>query len=109
MLDQICANDDLIIGFGIIFVAVLAVWSETVFGRQLSQAEKYLDVVQWSGDPQNAGVKGHLKRGLRATTGLGYTPAGRALWWQGYRYSLVSAALIVVLILAFKTSAMVCS
>ncbi len=109
MLAQLCANSDLIVGFGVIVVAIAVLWTETNLGWQLSQAEKYVDPTQGSGNSGKFGLTGHLQRGVRANTGLGYTMAGQAAWWRGFRCSLVGLALIAGLFLAGELLSRFCS
>ena len=74
----------------------------------LNAAERHIDDKHWASVPKGYGVISFLYRCLRASTGLGYTPEGRLMWWLGFRWMLLAIFLLLALVLLTAGSELIC-
>ena len=86
MPSALCNPDEelLVLSFVCLFAALLYSFFNAYYATVL--AEKYLDPNHWAGLHSRYGPSRFFCKCVRANTGLGYTPEGRRIWWQGNRY-----------------------
>ena len=58
-------------------------------------AEAHVDTRHWAGNSGDNWLMNFVYHAIRFNTGLGYTVQGRRIWWQGYRFAVVTYAAII--------------
>ncbi|MEM8688151.1 MAG: hypothetical protein AAGF81_12525 [Pseudomonadota bacterium] len=90
MLDLVCRLDA---GLGVPVMLLLMIamcYSMFMINFHGSLAEPYVDTDHWAGGSGTNWLQSFVFHSIRFNTGLGYTPQGRRIWWQGYRFALMT-------------------
>ena len=90
MLDLLCRLDAEL-GVAVMILLMIALcYSMFMINFHGSLAEAHVDTEHWAGASGTTWLQEFFYHSIRFNTGLGYKPQGRKIWWQGYRFALIT-------------------
>ena len=102
-MDTLCSMDEEVAALILLALAAGLVSAFFVLRRQVRLAEDHVDPNHWAADTPVSPLINFLNQALRFNLGVGYTQAGREVWWDGMLIFLLFAVLFwgsVALVLA---------
>jgi len=108
-MNALCPLNDIVVIFGLICALLACVHGMLIAYRSALKAEMHVDPEHWAGVLSDERLAKFWKRTVRAYTGLGFTPAGRLIWWQGFRLLVVNSAVFVLFVVAVGVSEQYCA
>lgn len=91
MLSALCAMDEEVAVLILLALAAGLVSAFFALRRQVRLAEDHVDPNHWAADTPVSPMINFLNQALRFSLGVGYTQAGREVWWDGMLIFLLFA------------------